>query len=124
MTISFRAGEDEELYKEFCDNAGIDYSTLPRNIIHDTAHNERVQTFVKDWLSSDNNSFVSYLIEETDKTQYEEAFNRIQAGLEYGLDDQVREGFEALEEQEHPDADRIKLLLINIDDKYGELLQN
>jgi hypothetical protein len=125
MTISFRAGEDEELYREFCDEVGIEYSALPKNIIEEVSRNQDTQDLVRTWINSQEESFISYLSpRETEEPQHEEAFDRIEAGLEYGLEDQVEEGLEKLEESGYQHTKRVKTLLTCIDDRYSELLQD
>lgn len=124
MTISFRAGEDEELYREFCDEVGIEYSELPKDIIEEVARDEEVQGLVKGWFNSEEGSFISYVMPGgSGESQHEEAFDRIEAGLEYGLDDQVEEGVEKLEQSGYQHTGRVKTLLTCVDSKYSELLE-
>ena len=123
MTISFRAGDDEELYKEFCDEAGIDYSALPRSMIEEVANSEDAQDIVRKWTDSEQ-SFITYLrTEEAIEPEYEEAFDRIEAGLEYGLDDQVVQGLEELQERGYRHAERIEQIIFSLDEQYRQMLE-
>lgn len=123
MTISFRGGEDEELYREFCEEIGIEYSEIPRNIVEDIARNEGVREEVREWIESDEDSLLQYFrdIADPESLGHGEAFDRIEAGLSYGLDDQVEEGLEMLHRTGYEKADRVEDLIVRIDEDYREI---
>lgn len=124
MTISFRGGEDEELYRQFCEEIGLEYSEIPRNVVEDIAREEKVREEVREWIESDEESLLGYFRDIVDPGSpgHGEAFDRIEAGLSYGLDDQVKEGLDILHRTGYEQADRVEDIIVRIDEDYREII--
>ena len=120
MTISFRGGEAEEAYREFCDERDISYSEVPKNVVVQIGNDEEAQELVGEWLDSGEPQFIDFLMSEEADEEYQEAFNRIKAGIQYGLDDQVVQGVQELDELGYEQM--VDFMVDQLDDRYNDLL--